>query len=224
MPASPTLSRRHLLAALAAAPAGAVPFALAAQAQQAGLITGSVCRVQPETTEGPFYTEPGMVRSDIAEGRPGVPMTLRLQVVGADCRPIAGARVDVWHCDAIGIYSDVRSPMGDMRGANFLRGTQFSDTGGLVVFRTILPGWYPGRAPHIHYKVFPDRGQVLTSQLFFPARATAQVYAAHPAYRRGAPDTPNPRDGIARRAGSAAVAALDGSTAALNADLVVGLA
>lgn len=218
------LSRRSLLRALAAAPVGAVPLALAARAQDAGLITGNVCLVAPETTAGPFYVDPGLIRRDIAEDRPGTPLTLRLQVVTPACRPIAGARVDVWHCDAVGLYSGVISPLGDQRQATFLRGTQMTDGRGVATFDTIYPGWYPGRTPHIHYKVFPGAGAVLTGQLFFPDSASRQVYDTGAAYANGAPDTPNTRDGIARRAGDAALAAVGGTTAALTADIVVGLA
>ncbi|MDF0602304.1 intradiol ring-cleavage dioxygenase [Psychromarinibacter sp. C21-152] len=217
------LNRRRLLAALAAAPAGAVPFALAARAQEAGLITGNVCVVTPETTAGPFYVDPGLVRSDITGDRQGTPLTLRLQVVDAGCRPIPDARVDVWHCDAAGIYSGVRSPLADARGATSLRGTQPTDGQGIARFTTIYPGWYPGRTPHIHFKVFPDDRSVLTSQLFFPDGASREVYDGSAAYDNGPPDTTNGSDFIARRAGEAAVASVSGTTSDLRADLVVGL-
>lgn len=212
--------RRALLLRLAAAPA-VLPLALRAQAREAGLIAGSVCLVQPETTAGPFYLDPGLVRRDITEGRAGVPLRLRLQVVRADCTPIEAARVDVWHCDAAGDYSAFQSMPGD----TFLRGTQFTAADGVAEFATIYPGWYPGRAPHVHYKVFIGERTVLTSQLFFPDAASATVYENGPAYvRRGLPDRPNGADGIARRAGAAAVAEVSGSTRALEAALVVGLA
>lgn len=221
---SDALNRRRLLAALAAAHAGSVPLALFAQGRAAGLITGNVCLVQPETTEGPFYVDPGLVRQDITEGRPGTPLTLRLQVVRRDCAPIAGARVDIWHCDAKGIYSGVRSAVADARGATFLRGTQPTDERGIATFGTIYPGWYPGRTPHIHYKVFVGARSVLTSQLFFPDDASLAVYRTDDAYPDGPPDRLNDGDGIARRAGAPAVASVSGDGAAMRADLVVGLA
>ncbi len=217
------LSRRTLLATLAAAPLGAVPLALQRQAEAQGLITGSVCRVQPEASAGPFYVDPGLVRRDITEGRPGAPMSLRLQVVRADCAPIAGARVDVWQCDAAGIYSGVQSGLADARGQSFLRGTQMTDSEGVAGFDTIFPGWYPGRTPHIHYKVFLSGRTVLTGQLYFPDAVTAQVYRA-PAYRgRGPADTVNGADFLYRRAGEVAVAEVTGTTAQLDAALVVGV-
>ncbi len=213
------LDRRALLLRLAAAPA-AMSMGLRAQAQEAGLITGTVCLVQPETTAGPFYVDPGLVRSDITEARKGVPMRLRLQVVSANCRPVSGARVDVWHCDAAGAYSGVQGAVGE----TFLRGTQVSGADGVVAFRTIYPGWYPGRTPHVHYMVFLDDQTVLTSQLFFPDSASATVYDNARAYSgRGRQDRSNAADGIARRAGTAAVAAVSGSTSALEAALVVGI-
>ncbi len=214
------LDRRALLLRLAAAPA-LLPLAQAAQAQQAGLITGSVCLVQPETTAGPFYVDPGLVRRDITEGRDGAPTRLRLQVVTAECAPVAGARVDVWHCDARGVYSGVQG----QGGTTFLRGTQFSDEAGVAAFDTIYPGWYPGRTPHVHYKVFLNDRTVLTSQLFLPDRASATVYEnVAPYAARGAQDRLNAADGIARRAGPTALAAVAGTTAALTVDLVVGVA
>ena len=214
------LDRRGLLKRLAMAPV-AMSMTLRAQAQEAGLITGSVCLVQPETTAGPFYVDPGLVRSDITEGRPGVPLTMRLQVVSADCAPIKDARVDVWHCDAGGDYSGVLG----LTGQTFLRGTQFSDAAGVVEFQAIYPGWYPGRTPHVHYIVFLDGGRSMTSQFFFPDNASRAIYEnAAPYLGRGVQDRANAQDGIARRAGKAAVAAVAGDTNAVSADLVVGIA
>ncbi len=216
------MTRRQLLATLAAAPV--LTPALRASAQEAGLIAGNVCLVQPETTAGPFYVDPGLVRRDITEGRSGAAMDLRLQVVDARCSPIEGARVDVWHCDAAGVYSGVRAPNGDTRGETFLRGTQPTDGAGVAQFRTIYPGWYRGRVPHIHYIVYLDGRTALTSQLFFPDPVSDTVYDNASAYRgRGRADTPLPQDGIARRAGEAAIAQIGGSTAQLDAALVVGL-
>jgi len=105
--------RRALLRALALLPVGlAVRPDWTARAAEAGLVAANVCLLSPETTEGPFYLDPRLVRRDITEGRPGVPLGLTLQVVDGDCRPLAGARVDVWHCDAAGDYSGVRQPGG----------------------------------------------------------------------------------------------------------------
>lgn len=221
------LSRRSLLHILAAAPSfAAVPRMLRAEAAAAGLIAGDVCLVAPELTEGPFYVDPELVRAEIAEGRPGLPLHLRLQVVGADCSPITGARVDVWHCDAGGDYSGVENLGGgaDTTGQTFLRGTLATGEDGTVSFRTIFPGWYRGRTPHIHYKVFLGDSRVLTSQLFFDDAASAQVYATSPHYvSRGNADTTNATDGIAQDAGQGALCTLTEGVEGLGAALVVGV-
>ncbi|MCJ2033607.1 intradiol ring-cleavage dioxygenase [Methylobacterium sp. J-068] len=163
-----------------------------------------VCRLMPQTVEGPFYLDPKLVRDDIREDRPGLPLTLRLRVIEAGpCTPVPHARVDVWHADARGIYSGYRR-QGDTgglstEGQTFLRGTQTSDAEGWVAFRTIYPGWYPGRATHVHFKVFLDARTLVTGQMYFPEPATAAVYrdAAY-GNRAAARDTLNAQDGIAR--------------------------
>ncbi|HYD39150.1 MAG TPA: intradiol ring-cleavage dioxygenase, partial [Allosphingosinicella sp.] len=149
----------------------------AAAAAPGKLIAGDTCPLTPRQTEGPFYFDPRLVRRDIREGRPGVPLRLRLQVVvAADCAPVAGARVDIWHCDAAGAYSGYDSER--TAGQAWLRGTQIADAEGVVAFDTLYPGWYPGRAPHVHFKAWlPEgRGEV-TSQLYFPDALSDAVYA-----------------------------------------------
>ena len=180
--------RRLLLRALALWPLSlAAPPAWAqAAADVAGLVAANVCLLTPESTSGPYYFDPDLVRADITEGLPGTPLELVLQVVDADCRPLEGARVDVWHCDAAGNYSGFARQGSDRardtRGETFLRGTQFADARGVAAFRTIWPGWYRGRTPHVHYKIFLDRETILTSQLFFPDGASETVFRG-PAYR-----------------------------------------
>lgn len=229
MPLS-TLDRRAVLKAIALAPVATTLPALRAEAQAAGLITTDICMVQAEVTEGPFYLDPGLIRQDITEGRPGLPMRLRLQVVTADCAPVADARVDVWHCDAAGVYSGVDNlgPDGaDTTGQTFLRGSQPTDAAGLAEFRTIFPGWYRGRTTHIHYKVFLQDNAVLTGQLFFDDAATAEIYAETEPYaaRAAARDMLNDADHIARDAGPAALArlALDAPDGEVQAALVIGI-
>jgi protocatechuate 3,4-dioxygenase beta subunit len=222
------LDRRSLLKALTLAPAAlALPQALRAEAQAAGLISTDVCMVQKEVTEGPFYLDPHLMRQDITEGRPGLPMVLRLQVVRADCAPIAGARVDVWHCDAGGLYSGVGN-MGaaDTTGETFLRGSQMTGADGVAEFRSIFPGWYRGRAVHVHYKVWLDETNALTGQVFFDDTLSDTIYAEHDAYEgRGARDRLNASDRIAQEAGPAAVARLelDAPDGEAVAALVIGL-
>ncbi|HEX8262897.1 MAG TPA: hypothetical protein VF547_08495, partial [Allosphingosinicella sp.] len=134
--------RRDVLAGLAALPL--VPLLACARgpeaaAARARLIAGSACPVTPRQTEGPFYFDPKRVRPDVREGRPGLPLRLRLQVVtAAGCAPVAGARVDIWHCDAAGTYSGYGSERS--AGEAWLRGTQFADVDGVVAFETIYPG------------------------------------------------------------------------------------
>lgn len=176
------------------------------------------CLVSPEQTEGPFFVEEKLNRSDIcvdpASGSvtPGVPLKLALQVdqiANNSCTPLAGAVVDVWHCDALGSYSDVRDNAGgsgDTRGRKFLRGYQISDVGGKVEFQTIYPGWYQGRTVHLHYKIrtnpTSELGHEFTSQLFFDESITDQVHALQPYSQKGRRDTTIDTDGIYRRGGS----------------------
>jgi protocatechuate 3,4-dioxygenase beta subunit len=206
----------------------AAPGWARAAADEAGLVAANVCLLSPETTEGPYYVDPGLVRRDITEGLPGVPLELVLQVVDEDCRPIAGARVDVWHCDAAGNYSGYARQGSDRDldtlGETFLRGTQMADASGVARFQSIWPGWYRGRTPHVHYKVFLDATTVLTSQLFFPDGASELVFRADPYRRRAArQDTGNATDGIARRAGAAAFARVAQAGQGWRAELVVGV-
>ncbi|CAN0587587.1 unnamed protein product, partial [Ectocarpus sp. 12 AP-2014] len=185
---------------------GVAPRAARAQAQAAGLIAPNACIQLADVAEGPYYIDPDMVRPDIAGDRPGVPLEMKLQVVDTDCRPLAGARVDVWHCDARGVYSEVPGPatvgQDDTRGDSFLRGTQGTDDRGIATFSTIYPGWYPGRTPHIHYKVFLDEFTVLTSQIFFPDALSDYLYKSVAPYNERADtrDTINASDQIAHGA------------------------
>jgi protocatechuate 3,4-dioxygenase beta subunit len=221
------LDRRALLQALALAPvANLIPATLRAEATQAGLISSDVCMLSKEVTEGPFYVDPKLIRADITEGKPGLAMTLRLQVVNADCTPVAGARVDIWHCDANGAYSGVQNLGGgeDTTGQTFLRGTQSTDDKGIARFQTIYPGWYPGRTVHIHYKVILDDNAVLTSQIFFEEGVSDQAYAADAAYQgRGARDMSNAQDGIAQDAGDGAYCTVEAIDGQMTASMVVGI-
>lgn len=229
---APRVSRRALLAGFAASPivaagVGAFPRAARAEAHSAGLISPNVCMVMPEVTEGPYYFDPELMRADITEDRQGIPMRLQMQVVTADCQPVAGARVDVWHCDAEGLYSGYQN-MGtdqDVRGETFLRGTQATDDRGVVTFQTIYPGWYRGRTTHIHYKVFLDERTVLTSQIFFPDALSEYLFRNVPPYDgRGATrDTMNGGDGIAQQAGEGAFASIREQKNYYDAALVVGI-
>ena len=164
------------------------------------------CVLMPELTAGPYYLDLDLVRSDIAEGRPGLPLDLRVRVVDAEaCEPIERAAVDVWHCDARGAYSGVEGAEGE----TFCRGVQLTDAAGVAEFRTVFPGWYTGRAVHIHVKVQVDGDQTHTGQLFFDPEVTSAVYALEPYAERGEPDVANSSDGIYAESGGVTVVAVE---------------
>lgn len=168
------------------------------------------CVVRPQQTEGPYFVDERLNRSDVrsnpADGaiKTGVPLRLVFQVSqvnGNQCQPLGGAMVDIWHCDAAGVYSDVQ----ETQEQKFLRGYQTTDASGTVQFITIYPGWYPGRTPHIHFKIrgsgAAQAGYEFTSQLYFDDTITDRVYAAAPYSARGARSVRNEQDGIFRRGG-----------------------
>ena len=166
------------------------------------------CLVLPQQTEGPYFVDDRLNRSDIrsdpSDGsvRPGVPLAISLVVArlqdGA-CVPLEGATVDLWHCDARGIYSDVRDPGFETVGRKFLRGYQITDAEGAARFSTIYPGWYPGRAVHVHFKVRSGRSE-FTSQLYFDDALNAKVLASAP-YAQPGERLRNADDGIYARGG-----------------------
>src|SRR5919108_869467 len=166
-----------LLAGLAAA--GGWKVASSEGARPNAVESGAVgCVLTPEQTEGPYYIPKEKLRRNITEGRPGTPLTLRLQVVSASpCKPIKGAAVDVWHADAAGIYSGFGAGAGNR---TFMRGIQRTNAKGLATFRTVYPGWYPGRTVHIHVKVHVGGNELHTGQLYFPDRVTDTVYRKAP--------------------------------------------
>src|SRR5882724_6237619 len=184
---TPVLSRRAAFAALSIPAAGALTgVARAAPLVEPGAFH-DVCFLTPQSIEGPYYLDPRLVRAQIGEGRTGVPLRVDLRVVdGATCKPSVRARVDIWHADAQGIYSGYER-QGDKEdlstvGQKFLRGTQFTDHEGAVSFETIYPGWYTGRATHMHFKVLLDDRNVLTGQMYFPDAVNEFIYANIPAY------------------------------------------
>lgn len=217
------LSRREVLALLGGSSvallAGCAPGALAspspttaAQQTSAAATTAAAarsaattlpsCIVRPALTDGPYFVDEKLDRSDIrsdpATGvvRPGAVLTLNFlvsRVSGSACTALSGAIFDVWHCDALGVYSDVDSA----RGQKFLRGFQTTDASGAAKFTTIYPGWYQGRAVHIHFKIRPTSSSEFTSQLFFDDALSAQVFAQAPYSQRGTQGiTRNSADGI----------------------------
>jgi protocatechuate 3,4-dioxygenase beta subunit len=199
--------------------------------------SSAACVLTPEVTEGPYYLDLDKVRSDITEGKDGTPLDLKITVVDATgCAPIKDAAIDVWHCDAAGVYSGFSQaggggPGGGPGGAQsatddqtFLRGTQVTDANGLAQFHTIYPGWYRGRAVHIHMKVHVGGSVVHTGQLFFDDDLTNQVYGSAPYSSRGTPDVRNSADDIYRSAGAAsAILAVTPSGQGYAGEITVGV-
>jgi protocatechuate 3,4-dioxygenase beta subunit len=208
------LTRRRLLELGLALPAAAALLPACAGDDEAGGTTAAApaatttaagaspdCVLTPELTEGPYYLDLDRVRRDITDGKDGLPFDLRMVVVDADaCEPIKDAAVDIWHCDAGGEYSGVEGNSGI-----FLRGIQMSDAKGAAQFRTIFPGWYQGRAVHIHVKVHVGGNETFTGQLFFAGETLNAVYANEPYSARGDADTPNETDGIFAQGGGSTI-------------------
>jgi len=199
------LSRRETFRLAGAAGAMAlVGRNIAGESCAAQDVSALSCVVSPPLTEGPYFVDEKLNRSDLrydpSDNRPGVPLLLQLtvhRVEGASCTPLTGAAVDIWHCDALGSYSD-EGALGTT-GKKFLRGYQVTDANGAVQFTTIYPGWYMGRAVHIHFKVrgvSSGKTYEFTSQFFFDDALTDTVYAQAPYNTRGARDTRNSADGI----------------------------
>jgi protocatechuate 3,4-dioxygenase beta subunit len=225
------MTRRHLLRAALSSAAAAVLAACTGKKTPGATATRSpaasstptpsptttvpvpACVVRPELTEGPYFVDEKINRADIREDREGVPLRLRFNVAQLDaaaCTALQGAQVDVWHCDAAGTYSDV--VQNSTSGQKFLRGYQLTDAAGRAEFTTIFPGWYRGRAIHIHFKI-RSGNRAFTSQLFFDDATINSVMARAPYSGRGAPDTPNSADGIFGQSGGRLTLALtqDGS-------------
>jgi protocatechuate 3,4-dioxygenase beta subunit len=178
------------------------------------------CVAKPELTVGPYFLDKQLDRSDIriepttGVESPGTPLQLAFrvqQIANGQCSPLPGAMVDIWQCDAAGMYSGVNDRMVgfNTEGKKFLRGYQVTDASGMANFTTIYPGWYPGRSVHIHFKIrtpaqaaLADRtAYEFTSQVFFDESLTDQVHKAQPYAAKGSGRLRNERDGIYRQAG-----------------------
>jgi protocatechuate 3,4-dioxygenase beta subunit len=191
-------------ASTSAAPASSSVAATPAPPSAVALLRNDrACALTKATIAGPTWFDAHDVRSDIRDGRPGVPLELAFRVVRLpSCRPLANAVVDLWQCDALGIYSGFahaapgnggrpggRDRYGDKESAatdadRWLRGTQVSGPDGVVTFRTIYPGWYPTRTAHLHLKVHLSEKTVLTTQLFFDDAVSDRVYSGSDPYRQ----------------------------------------
>ena len=198
-----------------------------ASSTQAPSATGVAldCVVRPELTIGPYFVDGQLNRSDIRSEpsdnlvKEGVPLTLNINLasVGANsCAPIEGAQVDVWHCDANGQYSGVSGQGSNTEGQQFLRGYQLTNANGAVQFQTIYPGWYSGRAVHIHFtirtKAADGQDYQFTSQFFFDDNLTDQVYTLEQHASRGQRDQRNTDDDIFMGGGDQLLLNLQGDT------------
>ena len=188
----------------------------AVKARSPARMAPGMCVLTSEEMEGPVYVDPKKNRQDITEGKVGAPLTVQLRLLDAKtCEPIRDATISLWHSDAEGRYSgyptlelDLNNPPAHAEPENdeiWLRGMQVTDADGKVEFRTILPGWYTGRAPHGHFKVFLGSNAVLTSQFYFDEDTLRAIYAENEPYKaRAIPGTTNAEDPIIQQAGALA--------------------
>lgn len=165
--------------------------------------TAKSCSPTQAVEEGPYYLPNSPVRSDVTEGQAGKALTLNFKVLDTSCKPIKGARIDIWFANSRGVYSGVAS-QGDDLGAgvnsgNFLRGTQTTNAKGIATFKGIYPGWYPARTIHIHEKIWIGGKEVLTTQTFFTDKENAAVMATAPYNSRGAQKVTNTTDMVLNR-------------------------
>jgi protocatechuate 3,4-dioxygenase beta subunit len=213
LPKGLILTRREALALLGAGGAALLGGGLRAYAADAKPDGKPICVVRPEQTEGPYFMEAKLNRSDIrsdpldGQRREGVPLALTLRVAtvaAGSCSPLVGAVVDLWQCDAAGAYSDVRDARFNTAGKRFLRGYQLTDGDGRARFTTIYPGWYPGRAVHVHFKVRMKgeaKNHEFVSQLYFEDTLTERVHAQAPYSSHPGRRTRNAEDGLYRNGG-----------------------
>jgi protocatechuate 3,4-dioxygenase beta subunit len=242
------ISRRKLMLGSLTVCAGAIIAACTGRSQSAltsspsptasaTAIATPACVVTPTETEGPYFVDERLNRSDITSdpsngtARPGVPLTVTFTVarVGSGgCTALSGAQVDVWHCDASGVYSDVAA--NNSGGKKFLRGYQVTDAAGVAKFTTIYPGWYGGRAVHVHFKIRTFAGgsktYEFTSQIFFDDAVSDAVYKQPPYNSRPSRDTRNQSDMVYtsnNNSGAMLLAALTPTSAGYAAAFAVGL-
>ena len=208
------VSRRQALVLLGTAGAAILAGSTAYNASAPNSDNLPACVITPQQTEGPFFIDERLNRSDIrvdpSDGstKAGLPLTLtfRVSAIGsAGCNPLSGAIVDVWQCDAVGAYSAVNERGSQTAGKNFLRGYQVTKPDGSTQFTTIYPGWYPGRTVHLHFKVRTkaksQKPRELTSQLYFDDALTDRIHAQPPYNSKGPRSVKNQQDGLFRNGG-----------------------
>jgi protocatechuate 3,4-dioxygenase beta subunit len=218
-PSSPTSSSSSVAAAL-------TPSSTASTDVLALLDQANTCTTAKEETQGPYWFDVDSIRSDLRENRPGTPLVLAVRAHdlsscsnGAAPTPIANSVVEIWHCDAGGVYSGFESssagPGGGGSGdtsdgsyssgdneaspsddGTYLRGAQVADSHGVAQFTTIYPGWYRGRTVHIHLKLHVNRKTVVTTQLYFDESVNDAVFATSPYSDHSGRDVRNEDDSI----------------------------
>ena len=196
------------------------------------------CAVKPALTEGPYYVDENLTRSDIrADSSTGVlqegalfALTFNVsQIASSACTPLAGAIVDVWHCNALGVYSDTQDPGFNTVGQDWLRGNQLTDANGAATFTTIFPGWYSGRATHIHFKIrsaaSASSTYEFTSQLFFDENFLSSLYTQQAPYttKGDSGRLSNASDGIYNQGGSELLLTPTASGSGYAAAINIGL-
>ncbi len=230
--ANRALSRREALGAIGAAGA-ALALGCAGETATGPSTTGTTtttttgtnaaCAVTPTETIGPYPSLVDLIRSDVREDRTGTQLNLTIKVVNANsaCAPVPNADVEIWHCDVAGNYSQY----GSSTGRTFLRGIQRSDANGDVTFTTIYPGWYQGRATHIHLEVVVNGVSRKATQIAFPESVNNTVHTAGVYASRGTNPMTNAADGIFADSLSAELVTPMGSVAAgYTASFQVGIA
>src|SRR5262249_43572125 len=216
-PIGKLLTRRRVLVCLGATAAASLAHNVPGASSSKPLLAAAPdCIAISEQTEGPYFVDEALERVDIrldpATGisTPGVPLTLRFELSQVTpeghCIVLPNAQFDIWHCDSVGAYSGVEDHRGSTVGEMFLRGFERSGADGVVQFTTIYPGWYPGRAVHIHFKIrvltAAGRTDEFTSQLYFSDDLTDRVHAQEPYSTHRGQRLLNSRDMIFRESGS----------------------
>jgi protocatechuate 3,4-dioxygenase beta subunit len=229
-PGVKTVTRRQALGALGATLSlvncSSSPTAADATTTTTTGTTNATCAAAPTETLGPYPSIANFIRSDIREGKTGVPVTLTITVVNANsnCAPVSGAVVDIWQCDAEGHYSEYAQQGYNGTSETFLRGIQTTDPSGNVTFTTVYPGWYAGRATHIHVEVTANGKAVKVTQIAFPESVTAAVYASSVYASKGQNPTSNSSDMVFADSLSSETATISGSpSSGYTATFTVGV-